>query len=339
MCRKGIRERRRKMDERIKAGPGLKRDVKKDDAEKTHDAQAKNLLKYRPVLAAILHLCIPEYKDLTLNEVVDCIEPGSIHDDTEVLETVKEGNSESKPNNEKTLYFDRIFDAKIPNQNAEIKIGLKIDLEIQGTVKSAGYPLENRGIYYLSRLISSQLNYIDKTTKYDKLKKVYSIWICTADMAESEVNSIVKYRMTGEKVFGKDFKVPSADLMELIVIKLGDITSFTNDESTTTDDIIEFLYGLFAYHSHPDYFEKYIDLGDTEDSDSIRKELSAMSGTGQILIQEGIVIGETNGAKRLVNLVENFASKHNISIEEACEELSVELSEYTNAQSLILENA
>ena len=295
----------KKMEERIKAGPGLKRDIKKDDAEKTHDTQAKNLLKYRPVLAAILHLCIPEYKDIPLSKVVDCIERDSISEDTEVAagETVKEGNSESKPNNEKILYFDRVFDAKIPNQKEEVRIGVKFDLEVQGTVRSVGYPLENRGIYYLSRLISSQLNYVNKTTKYDKLKKVYSIWICTSDMAKSEVNSIVRYRMTGEKVFGNDFAVPSADLMELIVIKLGDISSFVNDESTTSDDIIEFLYGLFAYHSHPDYLEKYIDLDEMEDSDSIRKELNAMSGTGQILLQEGKTIGKAEDRAEMTQLV------------------------------------
>ena len=51
---------------------------------------------------------------------------------------------------------------------------------------------------------------------------------------------------------------------------------------------------------------------------------------------EGEAVGDS---KRLIKLVESFASKHNVSIEEACEELSVEVSEYKEAQSIMLENA
>ena len=56
----------------------------------------------------------------------------------------------------------------------------------------------------------------------------------------------------------------------------------------------------------------------------------------EMIRDEGEAIGD---AKRLIKLVESFASKHNVSIKEACEELSVEFSEYEEAQSVVLENA
>lgn len=49
--------------------------------------------------------------------------------------------------------------------------------------------------------------------------------------------------------------------------------------------------------------EKYIDLDEMEDSDSIRKELNAMSGTGQILLQEGKTIGKAEDRAEMTQLV------------------------------------
>jgi hypothetical protein len=51
---------------------------------------------------------------------------------------------------------------------------------------------------------------------------------------------------------------------------------------------------------------------------------------------EGRIEGRIEGAAdKLVTLVESFSSNHNISLEEACEELGVAFSEYEEAQSVI----
>jgi hypothetical protein len=51
---------------------------------------------------------------------------------------------------------------------------------------------------------------------------------------------------------------------------------------------------------------------------------------------EGRIEGKIEGAAdKLVTLVESFSSNHNISLEEACEELGVAFSEYEEAQSVI----
>ena len=54
----------------------------------------------------------------------------------------------------------------------------------------------------------------------------------------------------------------------------------------------------------------------------------------------GEVIGEARGnargnAESLVRCVENYAKKHNVNIEDACEELDVGLEEYNKAKELI----
>ena len=51
-----------------------------------------------------------------------------------------------------------------------------------------GYPLVSRAIYYSSRLLSKQMNAPDgfQHSDYDKIKKVYSIWICIQHAGEKD---------------------------------------------------------------------------------------------------------------------------------------------------------
>lgn len=42
------------------------------------------------------------------------------------------------------------------------------------------YPLIKSALYYCARLISSQLNTVFTGSHYEKIQKVYSIWICTS---------------------------------------------------------------------------------------------------------------------------------------------------------------
>lgn len=51
-----------------------------------------------------------------------------------------------------------------------------------------GYPLVSRAIYYCSRLLSKQMNAPDgfQHFDYDKIKKVYSIWICIQHAREKD---------------------------------------------------------------------------------------------------------------------------------------------------------
>lgn len=82
--------------------------------------------------------------------------------------------------------------------------------------------LEKRGIYYLSRLISSQYNVEFAKSDFNKLKKVYSIWICT-NSPKKTANTITRYNFKPEHMVGK---IPDCseryDLMSLVMINLGE---------------------------------------------------------------------------------------------------------------------
>ena len=80
------------------------------------------------------------------------------------------------------MFYDVRFDAIAPKSadstEQEEVIRLIINVEAQTKFKP-GYPLTKRAIYYCSRMISAQHGPIFTKSEYGKIRKVYSIWICT----------------------------------------------------------------------------------------------------------------------------------------------------------------
>ena len=78
---------------------------------------------------------------------------------------------------------------------------------------------------------------------------------------------------------------------------MGNSIEFIPDDTKSEDDILEFLYGTLAYNQHKEYFEKYIDMDNVEDGEKKRKELSTMSGAGDL-------ISDTRAMEIAKNLIE-----------------------------------
>ena len=84
-----------------------------------------------------------------------------------------------------------------------------------------GYPLIKRGIYYCCRLISSQYGREFTGPHYEKIKKVYSIWICMKPPQYRE-NTITRYRLVEEHLVGEGKEpVRNYDLLSIIMLCLG----------------------------------------------------------------------------------------------------------------------
>lgn len=64
-----------------------------------------------------------------------------------------------------------------------------------------GYPLIKRSIYYGCRAISSQYGTVFSNSHYEKLEKVYGIWICTAPPKYLK-NSINLYCLGEHQLYG-----------------------------------------------------------------------------------------------------------------------------------------
>ena len=79
-----------------------------------------------------------------------------------------------------------------------------------------------RALYYCSRLISSQYGTEFTEGRYEKIKKVYSIWIC-ANPPENRKNTITRYHMTESNLVG-NVREPKAnyDLLTVVMLCIGE---------------------------------------------------------------------------------------------------------------------
>ncbi len=224
------------MDEQLAA------DIALYGEEKAYDQICKKFLSYKEVLAFIMKHCVDEYKDCTVKEIEGYIEGTPEVSSAAVMpdqtNRITGDNVEDGSATEGTIWYDIRFHASVPNEVGSI--GLIINIEAQSQEKPS-YPLVKRGIYYCARLLSSQYGKDFIKGHYERIKKVYSIWICT-DTAEKRKNSILAYDIRETVISGGEDSVEEKrhyDMLKLMMIALG-------DETKTEQELLRFLDTLFS---------------------------------------------------------------------------------------------
>ena len=180
--------------------------------------------------------CVNEYSDCTVDDIVEKYIEGTpevgsvgVHvDDTnrpkKSTDVIKGSNNEDSTLTEETLFYDVRFDAIAPKSadstEQEEVIRLIINVEAQTKFKPE-YPLTKRAIYYCSRMISAQHGPIFTKSEYGKIRKVYSIWICTQPSDGFE-NTLTRYSIKPEQLIGEvQEETENYDLMSVVMICLG----------------------------------------------------------------------------------------------------------------------
>ena len=112
---------------------------------------------------------VAEFRDMEIPDIVQCIENDPQIGTVEIYPGATNGrNTENKILNEGRVTFDVLLEAMVPHENGSIKIFLNI--EAQNNFQPQ-YTLEARGVFYASRLISSQLTREFEDSQYQHLKK------------------------------------------------------------------------------------------------------------------------------------------------------------------------
>lgn len=191
-----------------------------------YDRIAKKLLANRTILAWILKYCVEEFKESEISDIRDKYIQGTpevastpvLPDATNVgkADYIQGDANEDVTATEGQVTFDIRFRAITP---ADEPLELIINVEAQKNA-NPGYPLLKRAMYYCSRLISSQHSVDFDKSHYEKIKKVYSIWLCmdTSD----EQSGITRYQMQ-EKVEYGTFREKRAyyDLQQIVMVYVG----------------------------------------------------------------------------------------------------------------------
>ena len=222
-------------------------------------------------MAQILKYSVKEFADCSLKEIEQKYIEGDPTLTINIIPLddsiyIKGKNAESKSPTEGFVTFDIIFDAILPTDNEVAKF--IVNVEPQKTTKNLHYKLMKRAVYYATRLISSQKEKEFHGDDYDKIKKIFSIWVCM-DVQNYRANSIQEYKIS-EKVLHGNFhdEIKNYDLMTIIILNLG--------ENPTTHKLLDLLHLIF------------MDLKSSEEKTKIlqdvKEELEKMGGLMEPLL-------------------------------------------------------
>lgn len=180
----------------------LAHDLKVADVKVQYDENIKNVLSNKVILAWILKNTTTEFCDMSINQIMRCIEgnpeisivkvnPG----ETNVADKITGSKNEDKVPEEGTIYFDIRFHAYAPKEGKYIKIML--NLEAQKDFYP-GYQIVTRGIFYGGRMISAQLDTEFEIPDYDSLKKsIFYLVMYTGSKENRECNFQLLFRKEG----------------------------------------------------------------------------------------------------------------------------------------------
>ena len=282
--------------------------------------------------------CVDEYSECSVDEIAEKYIEGTpevgtvgVHvDDTNRLprtpEVITGSNNEDSTLTEGTVHYDVRFDAIAPTSTHDAAsqdvIRLIINVEAQ-TAFNPGYPLTKRAIYYCSRMISAQHGPIFKKSEYGKIRKVYSIWVCTKPSDEFQ-NTLTRYSIRPEHrpehlIGNTTEKLENYDLMSVVTICLG------KSDSENYTGILKFLDVLLSSSRAATEKKKILEeeFGIAM-SEKLEKEVLIMCNLSQGVRaegrKEGISIGEIGMLVQLVRdgdlKPERAAEKAKMTVEE-----------------------
>lgn len=185
---------------------------------------------------------------------------------------------------EGTVTYDILFEAINPKVKEKL-LTMIINVESQNNFYP-GYPLVKRGIYYGSRMISSQYGSVFNKSHYEKLKKVYSIWICINPPKYRQC-SVNLYSFYEKHLIGNvREKCSNYDLITVVMICLGDI------DNENCQGLVRMLSVLFSTRiAVQEKSNILLDEFNIKMSTKIQKEVQDMCNYSDYVEQIGIEKG------------------------------------------------
>ena len=311
-----------------------------------YDAACKRVLSEKAILARIMKSCLEEYRHCDVNDIAEKYIEGQpqvsavpvLPDDGGTV--ISGMDTEDKSVHEGTVTYDIRFRSIVPDSDE--RIALIINLEAQNDFYP-GYPLIKRGIYYCCRMITSQYGREFTGPHYEKIKKVYSIWICMNPPKNRE-NTITRYRLIEEHMVGEAVElVRNYDLLSIIMLCLG------GPDGKNYDGVLRMLDVLLG--SETSEMEKRKILQDDYNIQmtlAMKREVTVMcnlsKGVEEKGIAKGIAKGMTEGMAKgmtegmtngILASIKNLVKNMGISVEQAMTVLEIPEAERQNYRELL----
>ena len=295
-----------------------------------YDAACKRVLSEKAILARIMKSCLEEYKECDVSDIAEKYIEGQPQvsavpvlpdEDSTVISGM---DTEDKSVREGSVTYDIRFRAIAPSSGEQI--ALIINVEAQNDFYP-GYPLIKRGIYYCCRMISSQYGREFTGAHYEKIKKVYSIWICMNPPKVRE-NTITRYRLVEEHLVGEAMEsVRNYDLLSIVMLCLG------GPDGENYDGVLRMLDVLLSNETSEAEKRKILqDDYDIQMTRTMEQEVSVMCNLSKGIMEKGITKGRVEGrsegmAKGMTNgilsAIKSLMETMGMTIEQAMAALKV----------------
>ena len=262
-----------------------------------YDAVCKRLLSEKIILAWIMKNCLEEFRDCDVKEIAEKYIEGEpsvagvpVHPDEEGIQQapmITGVGTEDVTMTEGKVTYDIRFKASVPVSGERIQ--LIINIEAQNKFYP-GYPLIKRALYYCSRMVSSQYGKEFTDPHYEKIKKVYSIWICM-DPPKNRENSITRYYINEENLVGSVNEERSHyDLLSAIMICLG------KADKSARVGVLRLLDVLLSTDTKPDEKCRILEHDfSIEMTQKLESEVALMCNLSEGVEQKGIEKGLQQG--------------------------------------------
>lgn len=303
-----------------------------------YDAACKRVLSEKAILARIMKACLAEYRDCPVRDIEEKYIEGQPQVSSVPVLPDEEGSvisgldTEDKSVHEGTVTYDIRFRAIAPD-SGEL-IGLIVNVEAQNNFYP-GYPLTKRGVYYCSRMISSQYGREFMGSHYEKLKKVYSIWICMNPPKNRE-NTITRYRLTEEHLVGKaEEPVQNYDLLSIVMLCLG------GPDGENYNGVLRMLDVLLSNETSEAEKRKILqDDYDIQMTRTMESEVSVMCNLSKGVMEKGIAKGMEKGRaegmeKGILTSIRSLMETMGWTLDQAMTALKVPEAEQQTYRSLL----
>ena len=303
------------------------------------DRNAKKIFSHEAILAPLMRMCIPEFAKCTDEYIIaNCFEEKPqvssfpVHQDEggklDGNQRITPMNSEESAAGERTVHYDIRFTAKVPQSNALIRLIINLEIQADDDLR---YRVVTRGIYYCARMLSAQYGTVFTHQEYQKLQKVYSIWICPESVLGQ--HSMTEYRMQQLHRLGNlPTEEQDYDKLHVIVITLG-------TEATKSDHpLIRFLSLLLTselpLESRKQQLEEEYRV---QMNETMEEEMSSMCNLGEAIarrsLEKGRAEGEMAGG---IKMLSGLVRDHVISMNEAAKRMNMSIAEFSEKTGLPL---
>lgn len=302
-------------------------DIYTADQNARYDAACRRILSERIILAWIMKSCLEEYQDFDVKEIAEkyiegkpqvaeiAVMPGETN-----APRIRGISNEDTVQGEGRVTYDIRFLAIVPVSGEMIQ--LIINVEAQGKFNT-GYPIVKRGVFHCSRMISAQYGTEFTHSEYQKIKKVYSIFICMAP-PKNRQNSITRYHLIEENLVGNvQEPVKNYDLLSVVMVCLG------GADGENYDGLLKMLDVLLS--SETGFTEKQRVLQDEFDipmTETLETEVQAMCNLSQTVEEKGRIKGHAEGraegrTEGIMTAIRNLMANTGWTLEKAMDTLGL----------------